>query len=182
MRKISKLLLFPAVVTAAVVGLGVTAGAESTARPFEGTVVGEVNFLPAPNCPIGLKTVSDAQGTFSHLGLTTMHAEHCTPTGDFITGGHQTLVAANGDQLEIEYNGFAPFPTPTTTVIHVTGDFKITGGTGRFANATGGQLDSDWDTYNYTADIVFPGFDANGRPLPGPWPATWTFGPTTIGY
>jgi hypothetical protein len=82
-----------------------------------------VTILPAPDCPDGRKTVSDAQGTFSHLGLTTMHAGHCTPTGPFITGGLQTLVAANGDQLEIEYNGFAPFPTPPNTLIHITGDF-----------------------------------------------------------
>ena len=176
-----KLLLFPAVVLVAIVGLGVTVGADPAARPFKGTVAGQVNFAPAPQCPVGLKTISDAEGTFAHLGRTTMHSEHCTPTGDFITGGAMTLVAANGDQLEIEYNAFAPFPPPTT-VIHGTGDFEITGGTGRFAGATGGQLDSDFSTYNYTFDIVFPGFGEDGRPLPGPWPAVWTFGPTTISY
>lgn len=181
MRSFKRLLLALAVVMVAVLGLGVTAGADPTARPFKGTATGLVNFEPAPECPVGLKTVTDAQGTFSHLGRTTLHAEHCTPTGDIITDGTMTLVAANGDQLQIEYNGLSPFPVPPGTVIHITGDFRITGGTGRFADATGGRLDSDWATYNYTAELLFPGFDENGRPLPD-WPGTWTFGPTTIGY
>jgi hypothetical protein len=31
--------------------------------------------------------------------------------------------------------------------------------------------------------VQFPGFDPNtGMPIPGPWDATWRFGPMTIGY
>jgi hypothetical protein len=162
-------------------GLPVDAGREE--RPLSGTLSGVVNFEEDTNCPIGLKTVSDATGTFSHLGRTTMHSEHCTPAGDFITGGIMKLTAANGDEITINYNGLAPFPTPTTTVIHITGDALIVDGTGRFDGATGGQLDADWDTFNYTADVQFPGFDPKtGAPRPGPWDATWSFGPMTIGY
>ena len=183
-----KVLLVPVVVAAAVVGLSVSASAGRDARPFGGTVSGVVNFLPDlevpdPGCPIDLVTVSDGQGTFTHLGKTTMRAHHCTPPFvDFAEFGEMILTAANGDEVWIEYNLFAPFPGPGTTVIHGTGDFEIVGGTGRFADATGGQpLDADWGTYNYTFDIVFPGFGETG-PLPGPWSATWTFGPTIIGY
>lgn len=187
MRRL-KVLLIPVVVTAAVVGLSVSASAGRDARPFGGTVVGEANFLPdaefpASGCAIPLETVSAGVGTFAHLGKTTMEAQHCTPAGvDFVEFGQMILTAANGDEVWIEYNLFAPFPTPTTTVIHGTGDFEIVGGTGRFADATGGRpLDANWDTYNYSFDIVVPASGGNGLP-PGPWSAVWTFGPTTIGY
>jgi hypothetical protein len=176
--------LLPAVLTAATGFVpAVVARADSSARPFTGTLVGEVDFIgPAPGCPINLITTSDAGGTFSHLGRTTMHSEHCTPLTDLIPFGEMTLTAANGDKVFVEYNALAPFPTPDTTVIHLTGDIKIVGGTGRFAGATGGQFDTDWNTFNYTAAIQFPGFGPGGQPLPGPWPAVWRFGPTTIGY
>ena len=183
-----KVLLVPVVVAAAVVGSSISASADRDARPFGGTVAGEVNFLPdldfpGSGCAIPLKTVSDAQGTFTHLGKTTMQAQHCTPAGvDFAEFGEMTLTAANGDELWIEYNLFAPYPDETTTIISGMGDFEIVGGTGRFAEATGGQpLDTDWDTYNYSFEIVFPGFE-DGAPIPGPWSAVWTFGPTTIDY
>jgi hypothetical protein len=177
-----RILHFSAVVALAVVGLSSSAGADPDARPFGGTVTGGVDFAPAPECPIGLKTVSDGVGTFSHMGLTVMHSEHCTPMGDYVPLGHMTLTAANGDMVVIEYNSFAPFPTPGTEVIHAEGDFVIVDGTGRFAGATGGQFDSDLSTFNYVADLEFPGFGPDGFPLPGPWPTVWTFGPTTIGY
>jgi hypothetical protein len=176
-------LLVTAIAAVAILSAGLPVDAGRDARPLTGTLSGVVDFLPAPECPVGLKTVSDATGTFSHLGRTTMHSEHCTPAGDFIFGGIMTLTAANGDEITINYNGEAPFPTPTTTVIHIAGDALIVDGTGRFEDATGGQLDGDWDTFNYTADVQFPGFDPDtGMPIPGPWDATWRFGPMTIGY
>lgn len=176
-------LLVPAIAALAMFSTGVPANAGQDARPLSGTLSGVVNFEQDLNCPIGLKTVSDATGIFSHLGHTTMHSEHCTPTGDFITGGIMTLTAANGDEITINYNGKAPFPAPGTTVISITGDALMVDGTGRFDGVTGGQLDGDWDTFNWTAAVLFPGFDpATGMPLPGPWYATWQFGPMTIDY
>lgn len=48
-----------------------------------------------------------------------------------------TLVAANGDQVWIEYSGSAPSPGPDKKVIVVDLDFTIVGGTGRFTDASG---------------------------------------------
>ena len=49
--------------------------------------------------------------------------------------GYATYTAANGDELDVFYTGrivdLFQFPIP------VEGDFEITGGTGRFKNATG---------------------------------------------
>jgi hypothetical protein len=176
-----RFLRFTSVVALALISVSGTVAAKSAERPIKGTLSGEVNFVPEAGCPIGLKTVSDAVGTLSHLGKTVMHSEHCTPSGDYIALGMMTLTAANGDTVELEYNGFAPFPTPTTEIIHVEGDMLIVDGTGRFTDATGGQFDSDWSTFNYIADIEFPGFGPGG-PLPGPYATEWIVGPTTIGY
>jgi len=49
------------------------------------------------------------------------------------------LVAANGDEVWIDYTGYAPYPilgVPSTIVVDVA--FTIVGGTGRFINASGG--------------------------------------------
>lgn len=60
-----------------------------------------------------------------------------TPSGFDITG-NLTLTAANGDELFITYHATTPYPDPATGAFDPTGTFTITGGTGRFANATGG--------------------------------------------
>lgn len=60
-----------------------------------------------------------------------------TPDGFDITG-NLTLTAANGDELFISYHATTPYPDPATGAFNPAGTFTITGGTGRFANATGG--------------------------------------------
>jgi hypothetical protein len=79
-------------------------------RPFKGTVTGEVVFPEDTTCPIGLRTDSSATGTASHLGRTIMTSEHCTPAGAQITGGVMKLIAANKDEVDINYWGTAQNP------------------------------------------------------------------------
>lgn len=148
-------------------GLVPAAGADSSARPFKGSMNGEVTFVPDGGCPIGIRTLSDATGEASHLGNSVLSSGHCTPTGDQISGGMMTLVAANGDEVNVAYTGTAPFPAPGTEIIVADIDFEILGGTGRFEGATGrGDM---------TGYIVFAGF---GEPV---WPASWVW-TGTIGY
>jgi hypothetical protein len=156
--------------------LALPASADSGARPFDGTVAGQVVYTPVSEavCPTGggnfgqVATVSSATGTVSHLGRTEMSSFHCTPSGDNFGPGTMTMVAANGDKVFIEYTGSAPFPGPDTTVIVVHIDFQIVGGTGRFAGATGGG--------EMTAYVMFAGF---GNPVS---PATWVMKGQVIGY
>ena len=103
------------------------------------------------------------------MGAIEMTSLHCTPAGDSITGGRMTLVAANGDELDLEYSGTGPFPSglPIGAVIHVDGEFTIVGGTGRFESAMGSGT--------FDAHVVFEGF---GDPE---WAASWRFA-GTIGY
>ena len=74
----------------------------------------------------------DATGNATHLGLFTVTADWTlAPTGNF---GTSTWTAANGDEFSTSFtrSGVAVPPTITFTETHT-----ITGGTGRFANASG---------------------------------------------
>jgi hypothetical protein len=142
-----------------------------TDRPFRGTVAGEVTFvlvddsicddvMPGPP-GMGLQTRSDATGRFSHMGASTMYSEHCTPSGDYISGGKMTLTAANGDKVYMDYDGTASATPPVGGVLSVEGGFQVKGGTGRFDGAKGGGT--------YVARVVFQGLDDPA------WPGTWTY-------
>ena len=137
--------------------------AEPGSRPFKGSMSGSVTFEPDPGCdnnPWLMRTDSQATGTVSHLGRTTMTSAHCTPAGASIDGGEMALVAANGDRVFITYEGTAS-PPNADGIIVADVDFVIIGGDGRFEGATGGG--------DMTALIVFEGF---GDPE---WAASWTW-------
>jgi len=158
-----------------VVTVAGSAAAHADARPFKGSVAGEVMFpfVGTEVCPEtdvwagGLRTESFASGNASHLGLVSMTTLHCTPKGDTIAGGVGTFVAANGDEVYYEYGGTAPFPGPGVTVIVAEVEFVITGGTGRFANASGSG--------HMTAYVQFEGFEDPA------WAAAWVWS-GTISY
>lgn len=141
------------------------AAADSAARPFRVTLQGEVAFaFVGAECPeFGLQTQWEAAGTASHLGRTQASGAHCSSFGLYT--GEGTLVAANGDEVHIQYQGMgAEFEIGD--VLELPCDFEIIGGTGRFAGAEGAgtlivrALASSWE---------------------GPWQATFTY-TGVIGY
>ncbi|MEX2553663.1 MAG: hypothetical protein WD627_11765 [Actinomycetota bacterium] len=102
-------------------------------RPVNGTASGTISVNQVTGAVVG-----DATGVTSHLGKTGIHFEGTVaPTeeeGTFAGSAAVTIVAGNGDQL----TGTAAVtstatPTGGTTTVVV----EITGGTGRFANASG---------------------------------------------
>jgi hypothetical protein len=108
------------------------AKAGGTDRPMKGTVVGTVT-VPIPS----LQLTTDASGVLTHLGKYTGHFEG---SGEIVGGrtlgeGTFTVVAANGDQLTGTFtlNGSLPSGEPHSLTVFLT----ITGGTGRFADASG---------------------------------------------
>ena len=120
---------------------GAVAKEHGTDRPIWANLSGEVNFYMQadPGCPV--LTVSDSYGTMSHLGRVWIHWTHCPPiTHPEYTNQSFTITAANGDTLFGHHN------------INVDpGTMDITGGTGRFAGATGHllvtfQVEGEWDT------------------------------------
>jgi hypothetical protein len=146
---------------------GALSGAGGTDRPFEGSLVGEAWWVPDSTCPLGFRTLSEGSGVASHLGSISMVSDHCFALPNLDTGGHQTFVAANGDELHMTYEGTSDPAIPVPgDVITVTADVVIVGGTGRFAHATGEA--------DLIALVMFTGLGVH-------WPFTWTW-EGTISY
>jgi len=88
-------------------------------------------------------------GPVTHMGNTTQSGtlvlEAPIAPGIFPGYGSVTITAANGDQLTFDYMGFLNAETGEGT-----GSFTFTGGTGRFAGATGGG------TFDALIDLSLP--------------------------
>ena len=106
--------------------------------PFKGTFtgIGTAADVPGDRCPV-LTVDIHGTGTATHVGSLTTDQGHCAePTSLAFTDGVFTFTAANGDQLRGTYFGeFVPLDPP---LFSIDGHFAFTGGTGRFASATGG--------------------------------------------
>jgi hypothetical protein len=126
----------------------------NVATPFKGSFVTALTVLHAP--PSLVQRVTGT-GTASHLGESTFDAISnvtVNATPPFAVSGTRTITAANGDQL------FSTFTGTSTPVINgMNGaDLQdvITGGTGRFANATGSFTTTsrnNFITSTFTADF-----------------------------
>jgi hypothetical protein len=105
--------------------------------PFKGifSATGTATARPGDRCPV-LTVEILGTGNATHLGRLTNEQSHCAaPPSLAFTDGVFTLTAANGDQIRGTYFGeFVPLDPPLFTI---DGHFSITGGTGRFADATG---------------------------------------------
>jgi hypothetical protein len=126
-------LLFMGLVASVAVSLGGVAGATAAAEtPFKGTVNAVETGQVAP--PIASIT-RDGGGNATHLGK---YTEHITMQVNIVTRhgtGAATFTAANGDTLTATIDGQA---TPTSPgMLSIVENYTITGGTGRFAGATG---------------------------------------------
>ena len=160
-----KVICLAAVFGLLLVGLVPAAGADPAARPLAGALTGTVSFVPDAGCPFppALRTESEGTGAVSHLGLTTMTSVHCSGTA---FAGTMAWVAANGDEVWLEYAGTGPIPTEPGEVYEVDAEFEVVGGTGRFEDAVGGgEMDA--------AFVFLPDQPA--------WPTTWEI-VGTIGY
>jgi hypothetical protein len=115
----------------AVLGLAGPALAQQQV-PFKGSLNGVVKVgTPTPQ---GLPVLVNATGNATQLGQFALAIPHLVnrPTA---TGKYQ-FVGANGDTLTASFSGKAT-PTSTPGVLSIVETATITGGTGRFAGATG---------------------------------------------
>lgn len=76
-------------------------------------------------------------GTFSGTELTGSPPPRCGSGRDTPTTGFLDLTAADGDVLHTKFSDTVCQTSPPKLVFDVTGSYTITGGTGKFANATG---------------------------------------------
>jgi hypothetical protein len=139
--------------------------AQNGHRPFHADLTGAMTHEPLPEgptaeCPYGVRTHVVASGAAAHLGLATETQAFCSVmSSPTVPAGTSVFVAANGDTLTATFVADCPaagVPTPGT-ILACTAEYSITGGTGRFAGATG-ALHAD----NY---VIFGGIEV------AEWPA-----------
>jgi hypothetical protein len=139
-----------------------------------------------PTCPEGAiwRYFGDGTMNVTHLGPVTIHMTHCTFVTEWTTtqppaplagktqGGVATLTGANSDQLLLSYKAAFHIelrPEGLFSIIEPM-TWKITGGTGRFAHATGkgtthaiGDIQTSTTTGPWTGTIVYHACEADDR-------------------
>ena len=106
--------------------------------PFHGRLVGDVTNPPLdpPVVFPHLSVLVEATGQATRLGRFTLEFPHIVDLRDSSAIGTYTFTAANGDTLTADVVGQGT-PTGTPGVFYIVEVATITGGTGRFAGATG---------------------------------------------
>ncbi len=122
-----------ALAVAAVLSLaGPTAAGEQV--PFKGRLEGDVAVTPL--APPFLQVDVEATGKATHLGKFTLDIPHVVNAANGTAIGSYEFTAANGDKVYATFTGTAT-PTAIPGVLYIEETAIITGGTGRFAGATG---------------------------------------------
>lgn len=102
--------------------------------PFKGSFTGTMAFTSQTTVAFSGTAQATHFGRSSTAGLATVLG--ATAEGCIANSHTETITAANGDQLMFRAIDVACPIGPTT--MHGTGHWVVTGGTGRFAGATGG--------------------------------------------
>lgn len=129
------------VLCAAACGLSAWAGPKQV--PFKAALATQETLgFDLERCAGGVVGTTTGKGNASHMGKVTMVATDCPliipggPPPSF-SEGKLTFKAANGDELRAVYQGsLQPVDIPNQ-VFSIVGQYNVTGGTGRFSNATG---------------------------------------------
>ena len=152
--------------TIATIGIGGNSASAAAGHqvPFRASYSGTATLNSAAGTALFTGT-----GIASHLGrstnvnnITVLSGPVSCP-GGFANKNVETLTAANGDTLVLTGDHDEACPTGPNAV-HGTGDWTVTGGTGRFAGATGqgtfdGVADFNQGTFSFqlTGTISVPG-------------------------
>jgi hypothetical protein len=101
--------------------------------PFKGSLTATATVTPLT--PPFASVLLEGTGNATHLGLYTVEIPHLVNQATRIGTGTYVFTAANGDTLMADFSGQATLLSPG--VLSVAETAVITGGTGRFAGATG---------------------------------------------
>jgi hypothetical protein len=131
--------------------------------PFKGSCV--TTSTADPIGPGKLHILVYGQCDFTHLGKTQFFADQIANVAGGTLTGSNVFTAANGDQLYSVNSG--PLGPPVRGVLVVGGDVTFTGGTGRFAHASGrGQFAGTVNVAAQTGANTWEGtihYDASDR-------------------
>jgi len=120
--------------------------------PFKGSLEGEYG-APAGQFPIFHEVIA-AGGHATHLGRYTLSIEETVNVLQASATGSFVFTAANGDAVSGTFTGHAQ-PGP---LVSITEEATITGGTGRFATASGSfVIDRVFDPVKRTTTGSFAG-------------------------
>jgi hypothetical protein len=120
--------------------------------PFKGRLEGVVTVTPLT--PPFMFVLVEGSGNATHLGRLTWVAMLVASPVE--AAGTFQFTAANGDMLFADFTGHGT-PTETPGVLYIVDDATITGGTGRFAGATGTFTFKH--LYDIAAGFTFGSFD-----------------------
>jgi hypothetical protein len=126
--------------------------------PFRGSLDGDVTVTTInPQVPLVVQVDIAAAGRANHLGAFTVVIPHIVNRATRSAEGDYTFTAANGDTVTAHFTGVSA-PTATPGVLYIEETATITGGTGRFAGATGSFTVERWyDTIAGTTQGSFEG-------------------------
>jgi hypothetical protein len=128
--------------------------------PLRGRFDGTVTATPI-NPPL-FAILVEGEGHASHLGRFTVSVPHVVDRSTRLASGTYVFTAANGDTLTADFTGQS-FPTDTPGVLAIVEHATITGGTGRFAGATGGfTVERRFDTAAGTTTAAIDGTISSG--------------------
>jgi hypothetical protein len=137
----------------------VAAGAQV---PFKGSLAGTVIVTPLD--PPFASVVIEATGNATHLGRFALVIPHQVNQALRVGEGTYVFTAANGDTVTADFTGQATLLAPG--VLSTAENGTITGGTGRFAGATGSFtaertffVATGVTTGSFTGTISSPGED-----------------------
>ena len=105
-----------------------------TQVPFKGTLAGTATITPLTPPTVAVEI--EASGTATYIGRFTLLAPHVVNQATLTAVGTYLITAANGDTITADLAGTAVMVEPPN-VIAITETATVTGGTGRFAGATG---------------------------------------------
>ena len=158
--------------------------ARATEVPFKGRLEGDFTFEPEPApSTFAVVAFTSVAGQATHLGGFSIEAPHRVNLATLppeATGTFR-LTAANGDTLTATFTGLGT-PTATPGVFSIVETATITGGTGRFAGATGSfvversvDLNTLFTTGSFDGVITYSGSSAltsSGTPTAAGSPCT----------
>lgn len=126
--------------------------------PFTGAVHGYGMVEPDTECPpVDLRSVFTTVGHVSGMGKVQLDYYNCTPEGADVVGTEMTFVAESGDSVSAAYEAGDVAPVgEDPSLLEITYDFEITGGTGQFEGASGGGQMAGY--------VAWPGFEPNYWP------------------
>jgi hypothetical protein len=136
----------------AILALAVTLAAPASAADevtFKGRLNGTVAVTPLD--PPLASVLIEATGNATQLGAFTLQVPHLVNQATRTAQGSYVFTAANGDMLTADFTGQATLVQPGILTTHETA--VITGGTGRFAGASGSFV-ADRTFYVATGETV----------------------------